>query len=177
MPSCPNSAYGLLRAAIQDPDPVLFLEPKRIYHAVKGNIEDFTSLPSLGSAQVIHPGHNLTLITWGAALSTSQKALAQLDLNAEVIDLQSLYPIDFDTIVDSVRKTRRLVVVHEAIKTCGIGAEIIAEVTRRCFFDLDAPPLRVTGIDTIFPTSKLEVGFLPNLESICYTIKQVMNPS
>lgn len=162
-PSSPIDAKGLLTSAIRDPDPVLFLEPKRIYRAAKGEVPagDF-ALP-LGAAAVVRAGSDVTVLAYGAmiyeAVDAANKA-AQQGVEAEVIDLRTLWPVDIDTIIGSVRKTGRLVIVHEAPRTCGLGAELCSLVTERVFYHLQSPPIRVTGFDTPFPYA-LEMDYLP----------------
>ena len=163
---CPATAYdakGLLLAALRDPDPVLFFEPKRIYRAAKGEVPEGDYEVPLGKANVVREGNAVTVVAWGAmlyeALSAAEQAEAE-GVHAEVIDLRTLWPLDIDTIVKSIEKTGRLVVVHEAPKTCGFGAEIMSLVTERAFLHLEAPPARVTGYDTPFPYT-LEMEYLP----------------
>lgn len=163
---CPATAYdakGLLLASLRDPDPVLFFEPKRIYRAAKGEVPEGHFEVPLGKANVVRPGDAVTVVAWGAmlyeALSAAEQAAAE-GVHAEVIDLRTLWPLDIDTLVESVKKTGRLVVVHEAPKTCGFGAEIMSLVTERAFLHLEAPPARVTGYDTPFPYT-LEMEYLP----------------
>lgn len=162
-PSNPFDAKGLLLASIRDPDPVLFFEPKRVYRAAKGDVpeEDFT-VP-IGKAKVVREGDQVTVVAWGAmlyeALVAAEEVKAQ-GIGCEVIDLRTLWPVDIDTLVDSVKKTGRLVVVHEAPRTCGFGAELVSLVAERAFLSLEAPPVRVTGFDTPFPYT-LEMEYLP----------------
>ena len=162
-PSNPYDAKGLLLASIRDPDPVLFFEPKRVYRAAKGEVPEGDYTVPLESAKVVRPGRHVTVLAWGAmlyeALDAAAKA-AEKGVEAEVIDLRTLWPVDIDTIVASVKKTGRLVVVHEAPRTCGFGAELVALVDERCFYHLEAPPVRVTGFDTPFPYT-LEMEYLP----------------
>ncbi len=162
-PSNPYDARGLLRSAIRDNDPVLFFEPKRVYRAVKMDVpEDDYAIP-LGEAKVVTEGKDVTVIAWGAmlfeAMAAAQEASAQ-GVQAEVIDLRTLWPVDIDTITESVEKTGRVVIVHEAPKACGFGAELLSLITERSFLSLEAPPLRVTGWDTPFPYT-LENEYLP----------------
>jgi 2-oxoisovalerate dehydrogenase E1 component beta subunit len=163
-PSNPYDAKGLLIASIRDPDPVLFFEPKRIYRAARADVpegEDYT-VP-LSVAKVVRPGQHVTVIAWGAmlyeAIEASNKA-AEQGIDCEVIDLRTLWPVDIDTIVQSVKKTGRLVVVHEAPKSCGFGGELVALINEKAFDYLEAPPTRVTGWDTPFPYT-LENDYLP----------------
>jgi pyruvate dehydrogenase E1 component beta subunit len=162
-PSNPADAKGLLLASIRDPDPVLFFEPKRIYRAAKGEVPEGDYTVPLGKAAVVRPGEHVTVVVWGAmlyeALDASQKAAAE-GVSAEVIDLRTLWPLDIDTIVASVKKTGRLVVVHEAPRSCGLGGEIVSLVNEKAFLHLEAPPRRVTGFDTPFPYT-LENEYLP----------------
>ena len=162
-PSTPADAKGLLLASIQDPDPVMFFEPKRIYRAAKGDVPEGEHLVPLGKARVAREGRHVTIVSWGAmvyeALDAAQKASAE-GVEAEVIDLRTLWPLDIDTIVESVKKTGRVVVVHEAPKSCGLGSEIVALVNEKAFLHLEAPPVRVTGFDTPFPYT-LENEYLP----------------
>ena len=162
-PSNPADAKGLLLASIRDPDPVLFFEPKRIYRAAKGDVPEGDHLVELGKAAVVREGSDLTITTYGAmlyeALDAAQKAEAE-GIDVEVIDLRTLWPLDVETIVQSVKKTGRILVVHEAPKSCGLGAEIVALVNEKAFVHLEAPPRRVTGFDTPFPYT-LENEYLP----------------
>lgn len=162
-PSNPADAKGLLLASIRDPDPVLFFEPKRIYRAAKGDVPEGDYMVPLGKASVVRPGKQVTLVTWGAMLYESLEAAnqaAQQGIDVEVIDLRTLWPLDIDTIIASVKKTGRVVVVHEAPKSCGLGGEIVSLVNEKAFLHLEAPPVRVTGFDTPFPYT-LENEYLP----------------
>lgn len=162
-PSNPYDAKGLLLQAIDDEDPVLFFEPKRVYRAVKAEVPDGAYRLPLGEAKVVRQGEQLTCVAWGAmlyeAFSAAQE-VAKQGVDVEVIDLRSLWPLDIDTLVRSVQKTGRLLVVHEAPKTCGFGAELVALITERAFLHLEAPPRRVTGYDTPFPQTH-EREYLP----------------
>jgi len=162
-PSNPHDAKGLLIASIRDPDPVLFFEPKRIYRAAKGEVPVEPYEVPLSSAAVVRPGSDVTVVAWGAMLYEAIEASAQAeaqDVSVELIDLRTLWPVDIDTIVTSVQKTGRVVVVHEAPKTCGFGAELVALINEKAFWHLQAPPMRVTGLDTPFPYT-LENEYLP----------------
>ncbi|RYE93696.1 MAG: alpha-ketoacid dehydrogenase subunit beta [Myxococcales bacterium] len=162
-PSTPYDAKGLLLASIRDPDPVIFLEPKRVYRAARGEVPEGDYTVDLGKAAVRREGSSVTVVSWGAmvyeALEAAEQASAQ-GVDAEVIDLRTLWPLDIETIVASVQKTGRLVVVHEAPRTCGFGAEIVSLVSERAFLHLQAPPVRVAGWDTPFPYT-LENDYLP----------------
>ena len=177
IPSSPQRAYGLLLAAIRDPDPVIFLEPKRIYRLVKQEIPDNGEALPLDQCFTLRPGHDVTLVTWGAMIKESLAAaeqLAQHSISAEVIDVATIKPIDMDTIVHSVEKTGRLVIVHEACRTGGVGAEIAAEAAERALLFLKAPILRVTGYDTVIPFHQLEHHFIPSVQRIVNHVHQVM---
>jgi len=162
-PSNPHDAKGLLLASIRDPDPVVFFEPKRIYRAAKGEVSDGDYTIPLGVAATAREGRHVTIVAWGAmlyeALEASHQA-AQQAIECEVIDLRTLWPVDIAAIVTSVKKTGRVIVVHEAPRTCGFAAEIITLVNEKAFLYLEAPPVRVTGFDTPFPYT-LEMEYLP----------------
>lgn len=162
-PSNPYDAKGLLLASVQDPDPVMFFEPKRVYRAAKGDVPEGEYTVPLSSASIAREGQHVTVVAYGAmlyeALDAAQKA-AEKSVECEVIDLRTLWPVDIDTIVASVKKTGRLVMVHEAPRTCGFGSEIVSLVCEKAFYHLEAPPVRVTGFDTPFPYS-LEMEYLP----------------
>src|SRR3954471_13223616 len=162
-PSNPHDAKGLLLASIRDPDPVLFFEPKRIYRAARGDVPEGDYTVDLSKAKVVREGTSVTILAWGAmlyeAVAAADKA-AEQGVSCEIVDLRTLWPVDIDTIVASVKKTGRVIVVHEAPKTCGFGAELIALVNEKCFLSLEAPPVRVTGFDTPFPYT-LEMDYLP----------------
>lgn len=162
-PSNPYDAKGLLLAAIRDPDPVVFFEPKRVYRAAKGDVPEGDYTVEIGKAKVVREGKDVTVLVWGAmvyeAFAAADEAQKQ-GVDVEIVDLVSLSPVDIETIVKSVKKTGRVVVVHEAPKTCGFGAELVALVNEHAFLHLEAPPVRVTGFDTPFPYS-LENEYLP----------------
>jgi 2-oxoisovalerate dehydrogenase E1 component beta subunit len=172
-PSNPHDAKGLLLASIRDPDPVLFFEPKRIYRAAKGEVPDGDYTVDIGKAAVVRTidpnrvgtgdAKSLTLVAWGAmlyeAIAAADEAAKQ-GIECEIVDLRTLWPLDVDTLVASVKKTGRVVVVHEAPRTCGFGAEIVALLNEKAFTSLEAPPARVTGFDTPFPYA-LEMDYLP----------------
>lgn len=177
IPSSPARAYGLLLAAIRDPDPVIFLEPKRIYRLVKQEVPDTGEALPLDQCFVLREGEDLTIVTWGAYTVESLQAadqLAQQGVRAEVIDLATISPIDIATILESVEKTGRLLIVHEAPKTCGVGAEIAALVAEHAMLSLVAPIHRVTGFDTVMPYYKLENYYMPSVERIVTTAQKLM---
>jgi 2-oxoisovalerate dehydrogenase E1 component beta subunit len=162
-PSNPYDAKGLLLAALRQPDPVLFFEPKRLYRAARGEVPEGDYEVPLSVAQVVRPGQQLTVIAWGAMVPEALTAVEQAaaaGIDCELIDLRTLWPLDIDCITQSARKTGRVVVVHEAARTCGLGAEISALIQERCFVHLEAPVMRVTGWDTPFPYA-LEEEYLP----------------
>jgi 2-oxoisovalerate dehydrogenase E1 component beta subunit len=162
-PSNPHDAKGLLLASIRDPDPVLFFEPKRIYRAARGEVPEGDYTVPMGKAAVVREGKDVTVLAWGAmlyeAVAAADEARVQ-GVECEIVDLRTLWPVDVDAIVASVQKTGRVVVVHEAPKTCGFGAELVALINERAFLHLEAPPVRVCGYDTPFPYS-LEMEYLP----------------
>ena len=162
-PSNPYDAKGLLLSSIREGDPVLFFEPKRVYRAAKMDVPEEAYTVPIGKAKVVREGEHVTLIAWGAmlyeALAAAQEVAGQ-GVEAEVIDLRTLWPVDIDTIVESVKRTGRVVIVHEAPKTCGFGAELVSLICEKAFLHLEAPPVRVTGWDTPFPYT-LENEYLP----------------
>jgi 2-oxoisovalerate dehydrogenase E1 component beta subunit len=176
VPSSPERAYGLLLAAIRDPDPVVFLEPTRIYRAVKGQVEDNGEALPLDVAFVLREGREVTLISWGAMLKETLAAADELAadrIGADVIDLATLKPYDEDTVLASVAKTGRCVVVHEAARTSGFGAEIAALLAERGLTSLFAPVARVTGYDTILPLPRLEQNYMPSVGRIVAAARRV----
>jgi 2-oxoisovalerate dehydrogenase E1 component beta subunit len=180
LPSSPARAYGLLLAAIRDPDPVMFFEPKRIYRQYKEEVPDDGEALPLDVCFVLRDGTDVTLVTWGAQVKECLEAadeLAAAGISAEVIDVATLTPLDFDTIAESVQKTGRCVIVHEAPKTAGFGAEIAARLAEECIYDLLAPVERVTGFDTHIPLFRLEMKYLPSLERIVDAAKRTLAAS
>lgn len=169
IPSSPERAYGLLLAAIRDPDPVVFLEPTRIYRTAKSEVEDNGEALPLDVAFVLREGRDVTLISWGAMVKETLGAAEALDaegISAEVIDLATLKPYDEETLLGSVTKTGRCVIVHEAARTGGFGAEIAAFVAERGLTSLLAPIARVTGYDTVIPLPRLEQHYIPSVGRI-----------
>jgi 2-oxoisovalerate dehydrogenase E1 component beta subunit len=174
-PSNPRDAKGLLLASIRDPDPVLFFEPKRIYRAAKGDVPEGDYTVDLSKAAVVREGKHVTVLAWGAMLYEAIAAADQAHdkgIECEILDLRTLWPVDIETIVLSVKKTGRVVVVHEAPKTCGFGAELVALVNEKAFLHLEAPPVRVTGFDTPFPYT-LENDYLPLAHRIAPKLLEV----
>jgi 2-oxoisovalerate dehydrogenase E1 component beta subunit len=173
-PSNPHDAKGLLLSAIRDPDPVLFFEPKRIYRAAKGEVPEGDYTVPLGRAAVVREGSDVTLLAWGAMLYEAVAAADEAKtrgIDCEILDLRTLWPVDIESIIASVEKTGRVIVVHEAPKTCGFGAELLALVSERAFLHLEAPPARVCGYDTPFPYA-LEMDYLPLASRIVPAIIQ-----
>jgi 2-oxoisovalerate dehydrogenase E1 component beta subunit len=176
VPSNPYDAKGLLISAIRDEDPVLFLEPKRVYRAAKGEVPEGEYAVPLGKARVTREGSQVTVLAWGAMWHEADQAAreaAEDGIDAEVLDLRSLQPLDIDAVTKSVWKTGRAIVVHEAPRTCGFGAELSALIQERCFVHLEAPITRVTGFDTPFPYT-LESEYLPRAPRILKAIRDVV---
>jgi pyruvate dehydrogenase E1 component beta subunit len=177
-PSSPARAYGLLLAAIRDPDPVMFLEPVRLYRLLKQEIADDGQALPLEVCFKLRAGSDVTLVTWGAMTVETLRAAEQLEgggVSCEVIDVATLSPIDHDTILESVAKTGRLVIVHEAPRNCGIGAEIAATVAEHGLYDLHAPIKRVTGYDTVMPLFKLEHEYIPSVARIVDAVRETLS--
>jgi pyruvate dehydrogenase E1 component beta subunit len=178
IPSTPYEAKGLLLSAIRDPDPVIFMEPKRIYRAIREEVPEGDYAIPLGKARLVQEGKDVTVIAWGAMVREVLNAAEQLKgdkIELEIIDLRTISPIDIDTIITSIRKTGRGVIVHEAPKTCGLGAEIIALVNEKALLSLQAPVERVTGFDIPVPLLKTEHYYLPNPKRIVMAVKKVMS--
>jgi pyruvate dehydrogenase E1 component beta subunit len=176
-PSTPTDAKGLLLAAIEDPDPVIFIEPMRIYRAVKEDVPDKYYTVPIGKARVAREGSEVTLISWGAmskyVLDTAMKIQDKYD--CEVIDLRSIYPFDAETVIASVKKTGKAIVIHEAPKTSGFGAEIVATINEKALDSLEAPVIRVCGYDTALPWAKMELEYIPSEARIIKAIEKVMD--
>ncbi|NMG76368.1 alpha-ketoacid dehydrogenase subunit beta [Aromatoleum diolicum] len=180
MPSSPSRAYGLLLAAMRDPDPVIFLEPTRLYRLFKQEVvDDGTALP-LDVCFTLRSGTDVTLVSWGAMLHETQAAadaLAQEGIMAEVIDVATLKPLDMETILESVSRTGRCVIVHEAARTAGFGAEIAANLAEHGLYSLLAPVQRVTGYDIVVPMARLEYQYLPSVERIVAAVRKTLEGS
>jgi pyruvate dehydrogenase E1 component beta subunit len=175
-PSNPYDAKGLLLAAMRQNDPVLFMEPKRIYRASRGEVPEGEYELELGKAAVTRAGTQVTVLAWSGMVSIAEEAAKQADaggISVEVLDLRTLMPFDIDAILASVKKTGRCVVVHEAPRTAGFGAELIASIQERAIEHLEAPILRVTGLDTPFPYS-LEHEYMPNADRVLGAIRQTL---
>jgi pyruvate dehydrogenase E1 component beta subunit len=175
IPSHPYDAKGLLISAIRDPDPVIFLEPMRVYRAIKEEVPDKEYTVPLGKAEVEQEGSDLTVISYGAMLKDVKEVLEKSDYSAEIIDVRTISPLDTETIIKSVEKTGRCVIVNEAPKTLGFAAEIIARINEKAFFSLEAPIERVTGYDCAFPLAKLENYYLPDEKRILKAVNKVMS--
>jgi 2-oxoisovalerate dehydrogenase E1 component beta subunit len=176
-PSSPARAYGLLLASIRDPDPVIFLEPVRLYRLVKQELADDGQALPLDTCYRLREGSDVTIVTWGAMTFETMRAADQLqkdNVSCEIIDLATLSPIDHDTILESVAKTGRLVIVHEAARNCGVGAEIAAHVAEHGLYDLQAPIRRVTGYDTVMPLFKLEYDYIPSVARIADAVRDTL---
>ena len=177
VPSTPYDTKGLLLAAIRDPDPVIFMEPKRIYRAFKQEVPEGDYIIPIGKAKVLQQGTDLTVVCWGAMVRDVQKAvdmLTEQGHSIEIIDLRTIQPWDKETVMNSVKKTGRLAVVQEAIKSFGAAAEIIASANEEAFLYLEAPPLRITGPDIIVPLPKGEHHYLPEPQYISMKLKEVL---
>ncbi len=172
VPSTPQNARGLLISAIRDDDPVLFLEPASIYRAIKAEVPAGDYAIPLGKASIMQEGSDITLVSWGAMLHKAMEASEGFD--CEIIDLMTLKPFDEETILESVRKTGRLVIVHEATRNCGLGAEIAALVAEEALFSLKAPIMRVAGPEAVTPMARLEDEYIPKPERIQEALKTVM---
>lgn len=169
IPSSPMQAYGLLLAAIRDPDPVIFLEPKRLYRMGKQSVSDDGAALPLDVCFMLRQGNDVTLVSWGAMIHETMSAADQLQamgVSAEVIDVATIKPLDFNTILQSVSKTGRCVIIHEAARTCGVAAEIAALLAEKGLLSLYAPIQRVTGYDTVMPLFNLEQEYMPSVQRI-----------
>ena len=178
IPSTPYDAKGLLISALRDPDPVVFLEPKRLYRAVREEVPTEEYLVPLTSAKVVQVGEMVTAVAWGSMVREVKRAadlLTPEGISVEIIDLRTVAPMDDDTVVESIKKTGRGIIVHEACRTCGLGAELIARIQEKAFLSLAAPVERVTGFDTVVPLLKLEDSYLPDVFRIIRAIKKVVH--
>ena len=175
MPCTPHDAKGLLISAIRDADPVIFFEPKRVYRSFREEVPEEEYTIPIGKAKVVNEGSDVTLVSWGATVFECLAAIDEIpeDVSVELIDLRTIYPYDLDTVVESVQKTGRCVIVHEAPKTCGFGAELATSIQEHCFLQLEAPVQRVCGFDTVMPYYKLELDYLPERGRIAEALQQV----
>ena len=179
IPSGPRNARALLHSAIQDPDPVIYYEPKAVYRLFKEEVPETMETLPIGQAQVVKRGSDITLISYGASLRPTLEAaelLAEEDgVKAEVVDVLSICPLDTETIVDSVRKTGRAMVIHEGPRTCGLGSEIIARINEEVLLYLEAPIKRVTGYDTPIPYFAREKYYLPDANKIMFAARETLS--
>ena len=176
IPSNPADSKGLLAAAIRDPDPVVIFEPKLVYRTARGEVPEGDHIVPLGQARIAREGSDVTLIAYGAMIPVCERAAGELagEASCEVVDIRSLRPLDTDTILASVAKTGRVVIVHEAPRTAGFGAELAAIVAERAIFDLQAPVLRVTGYDVPYPYWTLEDSYVPSVARVAAAVRKVM---
>jgi pyruvate/2-oxoglutarate/acetoin dehydrogenase E1 component len=173
IPSTPADAKGLLAAAIRDPDPVVILEPKLVYRTARGEVPEGEHVVPLGKARVAREGSDVTLIAYGAMVAVCERAAGALDVSCEVLDIRSLRPLDEDAILASVAKTGRAVIVHEAPRTVGFGAEIAALIAERAIFDLQGPVLRVTGYDVPYPYWSIEDAYMPSVDRVAAAVRSL----
>ncbi len=178
IPSTPYDAKGLMAAAIQDPDPVVFFEPKKIYRAFKQEVPETEYVVPIGKARIVQPGDQITVVAWGSMVREVQTAIKNLEkdqLSVELIDLRTIVPMDTETIVASVKKTGRLLVVHEAVRTLGFATEIITRVVENAFLSLEAPPVRLTGFDIAIPLPRGEHHQTIDPKRIAHEIKSLVD--
>jgi pyruvate dehydrogenase E1 component beta subunit len=176
IPSTPHDAKGLLIGSIRDPDPVIFMEPKRIYRSPKQEVPGDEYAIELGKARVLLPGKDITLVSYGAQMKEAMAAAAVLrseNISVELIDLRTIYPFDLDTILGSVRRTGRYLVVHEGPQSFGVGAELISSVVEGAFLHLEAPPARLTGADTVVPLTRGEKQYAVQADHIVKTVRKL----
>ena len=175
IPSGPYDAKGLMISALREKDPVIFFEPKKIYRAIKEEVPEIAYAIPLGKANIIKEGNDLTLIAYGAWVKTAKEAIEKLqEISIELIDLRTISPLDTETIINSVKKTGKCVIVQEAPRTLGLASEIIARINEKAFYSLEAPVERVSGFDTIVPLRLHEDYYLPSVEKIISAIQRVM---
>jgi 2-oxoisovalerate dehydrogenase E1 component beta subunit len=177
IPATPYDAKGLLTAAMRDPDPVIFLEPKKIYRTVRGEVPNEEYTVPIGKANIAREGSDVVVFAYGTMLHVALEAAelaATKSINVEVVDIRTIVPFDIETITNSVKKTGRVVILHEACKTCGFGAEIAAQIAERCILNLKAPILRVAGFDVPFSYA-LEDEYMPNATRVLAAIEKVYN--
>ena len=176
-PSSPADAYSMLRWAIRHPDPVIFMEPKRLYRSTRGALSADPDPEGLPRARVVRPGTDVTIVSYGPSVPTClevAEVLADRGTSAEILDLRVLWPLDQEAVLASVRRTRRCVVVHEAPRSCGVGAEVAAVIAEHAMFSLDGPVVRVAGLDTPFPMFMLEDLYLPDPERIVAAVEEAL---
>ncbi len=175
MPSGPRTAYGLLKASLRAQDPIIFFEPKSVYRAIKEEVPVNGPPIEIGGAEVVQQGDDVTVITWGAMLRRVQEAVKEVDASVEILDLLTLKPMDHETLIESVRKTGRVVVVHEAPRSGGMAGEIFARICEDAFWHLRAPPQRVTGWDVPYPLFAREQAYLPDKKRILAGIRAALS--
>lgn len=177
IPSTPTDAKGLLISAIRDPDPVLFLEPKRIYRTIKEDVADGEYTVPIGKARIVREGTDLSMIAWGSMIPICEEVVQQFatqGISIELLDLRTISPFDMNALIATAQKTGRIVIVHEAPRTGGFAGELIAQINEKALFFLKAPVIRVTGYDTIMPLYKLEKMYLPDTKKIIAGVQQVL---
>ncbi len=177
VPSTPADAKGLMLSAIRDPDPVIFFEAKRLYRTAKGEVPDGDYTVPIGKARLVKEGKDMSIITWGVMVGVCEEAskqLAQTGVDVEIIDLRTIAPYDIAAVLATAQKTGRVMIVHEAPRTCGFSTELAAQISEKALYFLKAPILRVTGYDTVMPLYKMENFYLPNTEKIIFTAKKLM---
>jgi pyruvate/2-oxoglutarate/acetoin dehydrogenase E1 component len=174
IPSTPADAKGLLAAAIRDPDPVVVLEPKLVYRTARGEVPEGEHVVPLGQARIVREGGDVTLIAYGAMVPVCEQAAGAVDASCEIVDVRSLRPLDEKTILASVAKTGRVVIVHEAPRTAGFGAELAALIAERAIFDLQGPVLRVTGYDVPYPYWTIEDAYMPSVERVAAAVRSLL---
>jgi len=177
IPSSPYDAKGLLISSIHDPDSVIFMEPKRVYRSPKQEVPDGSYTLPIGKAHIVQQGSDVTLVSYGAQMKESRLAAVKLkseNVSVELIDLRTIYPFDRETIISSVKKTGRFLVVHEGPQSFGVGAELIATVNEAAFYSLEAPPARLTGADTVMPLARGEKNYLIDTEMIVRRVQKLL---
>jgi pyruvate dehydrogenase E1 component beta subunit len=177
IPSTPADAKGLLAAAIRDPDPAVVLEPKLIYRTARGEVPEGEHVVPLGQARLAREGDDVTLVCYGAMVPVCEEAADAVDASVEVLDLRSLRPLDEEAVLASVAKTGRVVIVHEAPRTAGFGAEVAALIAERAIYDLQGPVLRVTGYDVPYPYWTIEDAYVPSVARVVDAIRRLLEPA
>jgi pyruvate/2-oxoglutarate/acetoin dehydrogenase E1 component len=175
IPSTPADAKGLLAAAIRDPDPVVVFEPKLVYRTARGEVPDGEHVVPLGKARVVSEGSDLTLVAYGAMVGVAAAAAEALDASIEVLDVRTLKPLDEETLLASVSKTGRVVIVQEAPRVAGFGAELAAVIAEKAILDLRGPVIRVTGFDVPYPFWQLEDAYMPSVERVAAAAQRLLS--
>ncbi|WP_433634546.1 alpha-ketoacid dehydrogenase subunit beta [Halomicrococcus sp. NG-SE-24] len=175
VPATPSDAKGLLTASIRDPDPVVFMEPTRLYRAIREDVPDGDHVVPLGEARTVREGDDVTVVAWGAMVREATAAAEDADASVEVLDLRSIVPLDDDALVESVRKTGRCVVVHEAPRTAGMAAEIIARINDEAFYHLETAVERVTGYDVPYPLFAREDDYRPDADRVLAAVERTLD--